>query len=264
MSPELADFLTKLHALPARAGTMPNSADRDGALFYDYLHTVGVEHCNYGGFELGGGSRLAPGQLVEFSGTRLPQPFIEEFTEEMAADDFVMLKAGELDDRRPFAAFDVGLDTLDEVEAFNSASRQVQVECARHGIGDGVAMIGNAPTAPESDDRRFFGFVFANRDRTGGRHVRERFPELQIAAFALLDRIAPRLHATVEGFGYDLTVRERDVLGALAGGAQRQQIAWRFDITVYTVDMHLANLRRKMGAQTLAEAVAKGYRFGLL
>ncbi|WPZ03884.1 helix-turn-helix transcriptional regulator [Blastomonas marina] len=264
MSPELFDFLTRLHAEPACASPMPDAADRAGSLFYDYLHAVGVEHCNYGGFELGGGTRLAPDQTVEFSGTRLSATFIEEFTEEMAAEDYVLLKANALDDRRPFAAFDIGLDTLDEVEAFNPASRQVQVECARHGIGYGTAILGNAPTSPGSDDLRFFGFAFANRDRAGGEHVRARISELQIAAFALLDGIAPRLHATVEGFGYDLTERERDVLGALAGGAQRQQIAWHFDITVHTVDMHLSNLRRKMRAQTLAEAVAKGYRYGIL
>ena len=71
-------------------------------------------------------------------------------------------------------------------------------------------------------------------------------------------------YATIDGFGYDLTVRERDMLGALASGAHRQQIAWQANISVHTVDMHLANLRRKLSAQTLAEAVAKGYRYGIL
>jgi DNA-binding CsgD family transcriptional regulator len=98
----------------------------------------------------------------------------------------------------------------------------------------------------------------------GGAVVRERFAELQVASFALLDRMMPRLHATVDGFGYDLSCRQRDILGMLAAGAQRQEIAHRFDIAVPTVDAHLAVLRRKLGAQTLAEAVAKGYLYGIL
>jgi len=258
---ELFDFLTRLASVAPHDRAMPDAGKRYSRWFYEYLHSVGVEHCNFGGFELDAASR---GEVVEFNGTRLPSDFVDEFTHEMAQDDYVLLKADSLTADRPFASFDVGLRFLDEVEAFNPASRRVQAECARHGIGDGVAMIGNAPMAPGAQDARFFGFVFANREADGGAVVRERFSELQVASFALLDRMMPRLHATVDGFAYDLSGRQRDILGMLAAGAQRQEIAHRFDIAVPTVDAHLAVLRRKLGAQTLAEAVAKGYLYGIL
>ena len=54
------------------------------------------------------------------------------------------------------------------------------------------------------------------------------------------------------------------MLGDLALGKTRDQMAFDSNLSIATVDMHLRNLRRKLKAQTLAEAVAKGFRFGLL
>ncbi|MBX7459323.1 helix-turn-helix transcriptional regulator [Qipengyuania sp. 1NDH17] len=259
MSTELADFLTQLHASPEVGQPMPEGADEPIAQFYRYIHALGVEHCNFGGFELAHGQ----GQVNEFNGSLLPEPFLEEFTEELAPDDYTLLKAGDLSPENPTTVFNIGLPFLDEIEAFNPASRRVQTECARHGIEDGIAIIGHAPMAPGSQQSRFFCFVFAG-DTGGAAVAREKFGELQVAAFALMGRIRPLMDATVEGFSYNLTAREKDVLGCLAAGLQRQEIAFRYGIAVPTVDMHLSGLRKKLQAQTLAEAVAKGYRYGIL
>lgn len=238
---------------------MPDAGATYTRLFYRYLDDMGVEHCNFGGFELADGE----GQVNAFSGSRLPEPFLEEFVAELSPDDYVLLKARELDASRPISTFNVGLPWLDELRAFNPGSERGQVECARQGIEDGVAMIGQSPMAPGSDRERFFGFVFAGTNGSGQR-AREVFGELQVASFALLDRMRPQLDATMDGFRYDLTHREREVLGALAMGLQRREIAYRMNLAVPTVDLYLKQLRTKLQAQTLAEAVAKGYRYGIL
>ncbi|MFB0612247.1 response regulator transcription factor [Aurantiacibacter poecillastricola] len=259
MSPHLADFLTRLFATPAEARKMPDAGETCTRLFYRYLDAVGVEHCNFGGFELDEGA----GKVNAFSGSRLPEPFLEEFVAELSGEDYVLLKAGELDAARPVSTFNVGLPWLDELRAFNPGSERGQVECARHGIEDGVAMIGQSPMAPGSDRERFFGFVFAGTNGSGER-AREMFGELQVASFAMLDRMRPQIDAMMDGFEYDLSDRERDVLGALALGLQRSEIAHRMNLSVPTIDLYLRQLRGKLRAQTLAEAVAKGYRYGIL
>ncbi|OOY24943.1 hypothetical protein BMI91_00425 [Thioclava sediminum] len=61
-----------------------------------------------------------------------------------------------------------------------------------------------------------------------------------------------------------LTPRERDVLQGIIRGRRRDQLANDLDIAIPTVDLHSANLRRKLGARTIAEAVAIALQFGLM
>ena len=61
-----------------------------------------------------------------------------------------------------------------------------------------------------------------------------------------------------------LTPRERDVLHGLIRGRRRDQLAHDLDVAVPTIDLHSANLRLKLGARTLAEAVAIALRLGLV
>ena len=56
---------------------------------------------------------------------------------------------------------------------------------------------------------------------------------------------------------HNLTQREWDVLFLAAKGMRRDRMAHALGISVATVDLHCANLRRKTGARTTAEAVAK-------
>lgn len=259
MDQRLGDLLTKLLGPRLSQASFPERADICSAYFYEYLHAMGIEHCNYGGFELLADGR---GEVNEFSGSRLPPSFLEEFTHELAEEDYTLLKAAEISPANPVTAFELGVDHLDEIEAFNPASRQVQEECARYGIVDGVALLGDTSLG-SAGGGRYFGFVFAGARGTG-ELVRGAFTDLQVAAFAMLDRMKPQFEATIDRFRYDLTPREKDMLAAVASGQQRGQIAHGLGIAVTTVDMHLANLRRKLGAQTLAEAVARGYRYGVL
>lgn len=60
-----------------------------------------------------------------------------------------------------------------------------------------------------------------------------------------------------------LTQRERDVLNGLLRGRRRDQLAHDLELALPTIDLHSANLRKKLGARTTAEAVAIALRLGL-
>jgi DNA-binding NarL/FixJ family response regulator len=73
---------------------------------------------------------------------------------------------------------------------------------------------------------------------------------------------------SVEGSGESvardrLTPREREVLRLLAGGDTNGAIARSLHITEHTVERHVANLYRKIGARGRAEATAYALRNGL-
>jgi DNA-binding CsgD family transcriptional regulator len=59
-----------------------------------------------------------------------------------------------------------------------------------------------------------------------------------------------------------LTPREREVLRLLAGGGTNASIARSLDITEHTVERHVANLYRKIGARGRAAATAYAVRHG--
>lgn len=59
-----------------------------------------------------------------------------------------------------------------------------------------------------------------------------------------------------------LTVRERDCLSYLAEGRRQDAIAEALGLARVTVEAHLRSARHKLGARTLAEAVAKAVVFG--
>ena len=82
---------------------------------------------------------------------------------------------------------------------------------------------------------------------------------------ALLDRVVQartraseaRRHelekSALAGRREQLTAREREVLDALGAGLGNKQIADRLGISVRTVEQYRANLRKKLGARSLAE-----------
>ncbi len=61
-----------------------------------------------------------------------------------------------------------------------------------------------------------------------------------------------------------LTLREREVLGLVAGGADNLQISARLGITERTVKAHVSNLYRKLGAQNRVEMAMHAYQSGLV
>jgi DNA-binding NarL/FixJ family response regulator len=61
-----------------------------------------------------------------------------------------------------------------------------------------------------------------------------------------------------------LTPRELEVLRLLAGGRTNQQLAGVLGISEHTAKFHVSAVLGKLGAQSRAEAVALGYRLGLV
>ena len=60
-----------------------------------------------------------------------------------------------------------------------------------------------------------------------------------------------------------LSPRELEVLGLLAAGESNSQIARRLGLSTHTVERHVANLYRKIGARGRADATAYALRNGL-
>ena len=60
-----------------------------------------------------------------------------------------------------------------------------------------------------------------------------------------------------------LTPREQEVLCLIAAGEANKQIATRLDITVATVERHISNVYRKLGARGRADAVMAAVSMGL-
>ena len=67
-------------------------------------------------------------------------------------------------------------------------------------------------------------------------------------------------HASLVG---RLTVREREVLGLVASGADNPRIAARLDITERTVKAHVSNLYRKLGVHNRVEMAMLAFQLGV-
>lgn len=76
-----------------------------------------------------------------------------------------------------------------------------------------------------------------------------------ILTFAQIDLVLPNVRSG-RGEGCPLSARERQCLLLAAGGLMSKQIAAEMGISEKTVEMHLTNARRKLGARTTAHAVA--------
>ena len=61
-----------------------------------------------------------------------------------------------------------------------------------------------------------------------------------------------------------LSTREREVLRCFADGLRRREVARALWIAPDTVAFHATNVRAKLGARTLAQAVAVACREGVL
>lgn len=80
----------------------------------------------------------------------------------------------------------------------------------------------------------------------------------------LLARLLPRLQWQKAGPGTTLTDREQEILGFLARGLPKAEIAAQLTLSVHTVRNHVANLSAKLGAHSKLEVLAVAVRDGLI
>lgn len=83
------------------------------------------------------------------------------------------------------------------------------------------------------------------------------FKSMLEQAFGLLERSQGHVQdrrAAVEAIG-QLTARERDVLRGLLAGGHNKQVAHQLGLSVRTVEMHRANMMRRLQVKSLSEAL---------
>jgi DNA-binding NarL/FixJ family response regulator len=84
-------------------------------------------------------------------------------------------------------------------------------------------------------------------------------PQVARHILTQLDRSAPLLPE-----GAELTRREAEILGLVARGYRREEVAARLAISVSTVGTHINSIYRKLRVRSNIEAVAVAGRMGLL
>lgn len=131
------------------------------------------------------------------------------------------------------------------------------------GDSDAQVVVGRAALAPVPDDDGFYGFYFGGKAPETKR-TEDMLAELEVATSALKNKIEPAIRVSIDNADPSLTAREAEILHHAAKGAQRADMADAMGVSVATVDLHLANMRKRLGGRTLAEAVAKGHAYGLI
>jgi DNA-binding CsgD family transcriptional regulator len=102
-----------------------------------------------------------------------------------------------------------------------------------------------------------------------GRHGRTEFRSAAIEGLGLLRLIAFAAEAKLMRVAPDIPVpqlsaRQREVLSWLAAGLRNDRIAERMGITVTMVERHIALARRRLGARTREQAVARAVILGII
>lgn len=82
-------------------------------------------------------------------------------------------------------------------------------------------------------------------------------PEVLASVLRTLDR-------SHRGLGFDLSVREQEVLQLLAAGVSNRDIAARLNLSFHTIRNHVQNVIVKFGAHSKLEAVAIATQEGLV
>lgn len=80
----------------------------------------------------------------------------------------------------------------------------------------------------------------------------------------ILDRMIEAYYGQMKKSQYNITERERDVLGLVAKGMTTRQVAEQLNLSYFTVDMHIRNIFHKFNVHTRHGLVAKAGKERLL
>ena len=165
---------------------------------------------------------------------------------------------------------DLGLPDRDGVSLLRDLRRQdlrfpVLVLTARDEVGERVAALDAG--ADDFLTKPFDLDELSARIRALGRRSRSQAGPVLAAGDLLLD--TNRRHVTVAGRPIDLSPKEYAVLEALAGNADRvlprqslqhSVYGWQEEVESNALEVHIHNLRRKLGAQRILTVRGVGYR----
>ncbi|MAP95379.1 MAG: hypothetical protein CMK07_10550 [Ponticaulis sp.] len=92
---------------------------------------------------------------------------------------------------------------------------------------------------------------------------RESHAEILVFTYMFHEKMSGEISRRYHGVP-ELTDREKDCLAAIAKGERPDRIADRLSIATVTVNYHIQQIRKKLGARTNAEAVARAVSYGQL
>jgi DNA-binding CsgD family transcriptional regulator len=118
-----------------------------------------------------------------------------------------------------------------------------------HGFKDGLAVPCHGP-------RGYVGLVSLAFDRLADLEPGDR-TAIELAAVIVHHRLRALRPPRRESEGVPLTPRERDCLGFVAQGKSDWEISVILSLSQSTVHTHVENAKRKLGARTRAQAVAR-------
>jgi DNA-binding CsgD family transcriptional regulator len=212
-----------------------------------WMIAFGVEWCHYAYTQ----EHWVPGgrQLIRYS--LLPQAWMEHYE---------ALGFFRVDPAIPhcLAAVTPMLTGVDAPTCLDGAARQLWDDAHSAGFGGGIAIPLRLPGSALGGFTLVTGMAgqeFLAWHKDHGRWA-------TLAAHAIDQRLLTIVEPQFKR--PHLTPRERDCLAWLAIGLRHDRIAEKLGITRPTVELHLANARRKLDAKTREQALARAVVLGLL
>ena len=256
MSPQLEEFLSLLLIRDDRGGDYDLARYKSG--FRSFLSASGIEFFNYGAFYMKNGK---PSKAY-FADSNFCEAWLEEYlTCHYGGDDYVLGRAKNLNGKQT-DSFLLGEWLAPYIKNKSVGTAHILRGAGDAGMRDGIGIVGQA-APPDRQGRINWGFGLGGAPGTG-RYAMGKISEITIAAAMLMDRLMPEIEGGINRKFKPLTSREKDVLGCFAAGLQRDRTAERLNISAVTVDYHSRNARKKLGAATLAESIARAFRYGQL
>jgi LuxR family transcriptional activator of conjugal transfer of Ti plasmids len=156
----------------------------------------------------------------------------------------------------------VGRDFTEHHEDMTGAERQFYDEAAEVGLVSGMTLP-RFTEAPGGVVATGFSFWTALGREGFSSMMRSHGREALLFLLAVEQKLLPPMLRNVMGYE-PFTQRERDCLTHIARGRRADDIADRLCVSTPTVRLHLNSARRKLGAKTLPEAVAKALTAGMI
>ena len=255
MTPQFEEFIT----LVLDGQNAPESSDnahlKNG--FRTFLQACGIEYFDYGAFRMDNGRAGQP----YFADSNFPDAWLEEyFYERFGPDDYVLSRA-KTHKSKSTSYFILGDWLAPRLDDVNQRTGRILRGAGDAGMKDGVGIVGVSRQNCGADGNIHWGFGMGG-DYGTGKHAQNQIAEIKIAGAMLMDHLLPEIGSAIDGRFKPLSSRERDVLGCMAKGLQRDRTAHQVGISMFTVDHHCKNLREKLVASTMIEALAKAFRYG--